>query len=119
VNLRFLCNWRPYRDGQCLEIPDNIGGHFVGRGMAEVVTAADVREYERPPRSAFEALDKAEITRAVIAALNKKPARAGRGRREDECEFDPDELDRELGGSAYEFLFGGESSVTSSLEHRG
>src|ERR1700732_4460434 len=29
--VRFLCNWPPYRDGQCLEVTDRFGAHFVAR----------------------------------------------------------------------------------------
>jgi hypothetical protein len=45
--VRFLCNWPPYRDGQCLEVNDRFGSHFVARCMAEEVTGADVRAYAR------------------------------------------------------------------------
>jgi hypothetical protein len=45
--VRFLCNWPPYRDGQCLEVNDRFGSHFVARCMAEEVTGADVQTYAR------------------------------------------------------------------------
>jgi hypothetical protein len=41
--VRFLCDWPPYRDGQCLEVHDRFGSHFVARAMAEIVTAADAQ----------------------------------------------------------------------------
>jgi hypothetical protein len=45
--VRFLCNWAPYKDSQCLEVHDRYGADFVARGMAEIVTAADVQTYAR------------------------------------------------------------------------
>jgi hypothetical protein len=66
MHVRFLCNWPPYRDGQCLEILDRVGADFVARCMAEVVTAADVRSY-------------ATIDRVIDERINKQmPARGGR-----------------------------------------
>jgi hypothetical protein len=60
--VRFLCNWPPYRDGACIEVLDRFGSHFVARCMAELVTAADVREYNRTM---------AEEDRAVARAVDK------------------------------------------------
>jgi hypothetical protein len=67
--VRFLCDWPPHRDGQCLEVPDRVGADFVARCMAEVVTAADVREYARTMET---------IDRAIEKRINEMPARAGR-----------------------------------------
>jgi hypothetical protein len=67
--VRLLSYWPPYRDGQCLEIPDRIGSHFVARCMAEVVTAADVREYLRTMES---------IDRVIDKRINATPPRGGR-----------------------------------------
>jgi hypothetical protein len=112
--VRFLCHWPPYRDRQCLEIPDRIGSHFVARCMAEIVTAADVQTYARTMET---------IDRAIDKRINAMPARGGR--REDEwrhelvrrvikeSKWDQDKWDRLLNGkSAYEYLFGGASSLT-------
>jgi hypothetical protein len=67
--VRFLCKWPPYRDGQCLEVLDRVGADFVSRGMAEVVTAADVREHARTMET---------IDRVIAARISGKPAKAGR-----------------------------------------
>ena len=104
--VKFLCDWPPYKDGQCLEIHDRIGADFVARAMAEVVTAADVREYART----MEATDRA-VARAVDKHFNETPRAAGKtaGRRVAR----QDEWGRLLKGqSAYEYLFGGASSLT-------
>jgi hypothetical protein len=75
--VRFLCNWPPYRDGQCLEVNDRFGSHFVARCMAEVVTAADVRAYART----METIDR-RVARCVAdyfaGNVSAKTARAGR-----------------------------------------
>jgi hypothetical protein len=63
--IRFLCRWPPYKDGQCLEIPDRVGADFVARAMAQVVTGADVRSY---------AATMSTIDRAVDKHFNKMPA---------------------------------------------
>jgi hypothetical protein len=70
-----------YRDGQCLETPDRIGADFVARCMAQVVTAADVREYSRTMET---------IDRAIEKRINAMP-RAGRR------EITEDQWRRELG----------------------
>jgi hypothetical protein len=80
--VRFLCNWPPYKDGQCLEIPDRVGAHYVARCMAEVVTGADVQTYARTM---------ATIDRLVDKRINEMPARGGRR------EISEDEWRRELG----------------------
>jgi hypothetical protein len=80
--VRFLCNWPPYKDGQCLEIPDRIGADFVARCMAEIVAPADVREYART----MEAVD-----RCIDKRIGEMPARAARR------EITEDELGREIG----------------------
>jgi hypothetical protein len=68
--LRFICDWPPhYKDGQAIEIPDRIGADFVARCMAEVVTAADVRECA----ATMETID-----RAIAERISEMPARAGR-----------------------------------------
>jgi hypothetical protein len=67
--LRFICDWPPhYKDGQAIEIPDRIGADFVARCMAEVTTAADVREYARTM---------AAVDRAIEKRISA-PARGGR-----------------------------------------
>lgn len=43
--VRAIGNYPPYRDGQCFEIQDRVGGPLVGR-VFEIVTAADVQAYE-------------------------------------------------------------------------
>lgn len=68
--VRFLCNWPPYRDGQCLEVQDRFGSHFVARGMAQIVSAAEVQAYVQ----AMAAIDRA-IEKRIISGV---PARAGR-----------------------------------------
>jgi hypothetical protein len=80
--VRFLCDWPPYRDGQCLEAPDRIGADFVARCMAQVVTAADVRAYAQTMET---------IDRAIEKRINEMPARAGRR------EITEDQWRRELG----------------------
>jgi hypothetical protein len=80
--VRFLCNWPPYRDGQCLEIPDRIGADFVARAMAESVEPAAVQEY---------AATMAAVDRAIDKRINAMPARAGRR------EISEDQWRRELG----------------------
>jgi hypothetical protein len=67
--VKFLCNWPPYRDGQCLEIPDRVGADFVARCMAEVVTGADARGYDRTMST---------IDRYIDKRINGMPAPAGR-----------------------------------------
>jgi len=80
--VRFLCNWPPYKDGQCLEIPDRIGADFVARCMAQVVTAADVREYLQTMAAVDRAIEKRMETPSRREVLSFKhhemPARAGR-----------------------------------------
>jgi hypothetical protein len=70
--VRFLCNWPPYKDGQAIEIPERIGADFVARCMAEVVSPADVREYERT----VVAIDRA-VARAVDKHFNEMPRGPG------------------------------------------
>jgi hypothetical protein len=70
VFVRFLCNWPPYRDGQCLEIPDRIAADFVARCMAEVVTAAGVWRPARDQRRSM-----APRVRAKRAAPLSLPSR--------------------------------------------
>jgi hypothetical protein len=85
--VRFLCNHRPYRDGQCLEIPDRIGAHFVDRAMAEVVSAADVREYDRTMAAVDREIDKringTPTPRSAAAPVDPvgHPVRAAAGKR--------------------------------------
>jgi hypothetical protein len=67
--VRFLCKWPPYRDGQCLEVPDRVGAHFVARAMAEIVTAAEVQSY---------AQTMSMIDRVIDKRINEMPARGGR-----------------------------------------
>jgi hypothetical protein len=67
--VRFLCNWAPYKDGQCLEIPDRVGADFVARCMAQIVMGADVHAYARTME---------RIDRLVDERINAMPARAGR-----------------------------------------
>ncbi len=111
--VRFLCDWRPYKSGQCLEILDRIGADFVARAMAEVVSADIVRAYERTQE-----LIARKVDRAVDAHFNKKPAPADgktarRVARQDE--WDAEKWDRLLKGkSAYEYLFGGTSLTVRS-----
>jgi hypothetical protein len=73
--VRFLCAWPPYRDGQCLEVQDRFGSHFVERAMAEVVTAADVREY---------AATMTTIDREIDKRVGAMPARGRRTVTEDQ-----------------------------------
>lgn len=67
--VRFLADWKPYKNGQCLEISDRIGADFEARAMAEVVTATDVRAY---------AETMAAVDRAIEKRINAMPARGGR-----------------------------------------
>jgi hypothetical protein len=69
VFVKFLCNWPPYKDGQCLEVLDRISSHFVSRCMAEVVTAADVQAYARTMTA---------VDRAIDKRIGEMPARGGR-----------------------------------------
>jgi hypothetical protein len=88
--VRFLCDWRPYKSGQCLEILDRVGADFVARCMAEIVTAADVRAYAQT----METIDR-RVARCVAdyfaGNVSAKTARAGRR------EITEDEWRRELG----------------------
>jgi hypothetical protein len=91
--VRFICDWPPhYKDGQAIEIPDRVGADFVARCMAEIVTAADVREYARTMET---------IDRAIEKRVNEMPAHAGRR------EITEDKWRRELGQkgpSTYRYL---------------
>jgi hypothetical protein len=66
--VKFLCNWPPYRDGQCLELTDRFGSHFVARGMAQVVTA-EVEAY---------AATMSAVDSAIERRTGAMPAKAGR-----------------------------------------
>jgi hypothetical protein len=67
--VKFLCDWPPYKDGQCLEIPDRIGADFVSRCMAQIVTGADVRAYARTMET---------IDRVIAERISEMPARGAR-----------------------------------------
>jgi hypothetical protein len=75
--VRFLCNWAPYADGQCLEIPDRVGADFVARAMAEVVTGADVQIYTATMAAIDRAIDDKRINAMPVGA-SRMPARGGR-----------------------------------------
>jgi hypothetical protein len=79
--VRFLCNWPPYLDGQCVEIPDRVGADFVARYMAQIVTPADVHEYSRTMTA---------IDRAIEKRISEKPV-GGR------CVISEDQWAREIG----------------------
>ena len=66
--VRFLCNWPPYLDGQCLEIPDRIGADFVVRCMAEIVTA--VRAYTRTMETIDRAIEKRINGMAALPSIS-------------------------------------------------
>jgi hypothetical protein len=98
--VRFLCSWPPYKDGQCLEVQDRFGSHFVARGMAEEVTAREVVEYELRTQTIERA-----VARAVDKHFNETPRAAGKtaGRRV----VTEDQWRRELGQkgpSPYRYL---------------
>jgi hypothetical protein len=88
--VRFLCNWPPYKAEQAVEIPDRIGADFVARCMAQIVTAADVREHART----METIDR-RVARCVAdyfaGNVSAKTAKAGRRT------ISEDEWRRELG----------------------
>jgi hypothetical protein len=73
--VRFLCNWPPYKDGQAIEIPDRIGADFVARGMAEVVTAADVQTYAQTMAAIDRAIEQRISGTPRSAAIPVDPGR--------------------------------------------
>jgi hypothetical protein len=79
--IRWLCDWPPrYRAGQCLEVDDRFGSHFVARAMAQTVTAADVRDYARTMETIDRYIDKriGEPPRSAAAPVDpgRRPVRA-------------------------------------------
>jgi hypothetical protein len=69
MNLRFLGNWPPFRDGQCLALHDRYGADFVARGIAEIVPDSILREYEATM---------AAIDRCIDARISGRPRSAAR-----------------------------------------
>jgi hypothetical protein len=92
--VRFLHDLRPrFRAGQCIELHERDGSHYLAGGMAELVTADVVRAYE----ARMELID-----RIVAEHVNEMPARITNDRKADEArtgrrEITQDEWHRELG----------------------
>jgi hypothetical protein len=91
--VRFLYDYPPrFKAGQCIELHDRDGSHFTAGGMAEIVTQADVREYE----ARMELIDRIVAERVNempprVASIKTDEARAGRR------VVSEDEWHRELG----------------------
>jgi hypothetical protein len=79
VYVKVIGNWSTrFRDGQCIEVHDRDGAVWLASGMAEVVTAEDVREYA----ATMAAADRL-VARAVDEHFSETPRAAGKtaGRR--------------------------------------
>lgn len=99
--VRAIGNYPPYRNGQCFEIHDRIGGPLIG-SILEVVTAADVRAYELAMAAIDRCIDAKLLPHSRITGTPRSAAapvdpvchpRAPRGRRA----VTQDEWRREIG----------------------
>jgi hypothetical protein len=84
--VRILGNWGRFRDGEVREVHERVGALWAARGGAEEVPYKVYRDYRRTidPQvaEAFDAREKAEITRAVIDEKAGAHRAARRGTRQ-------------------------------------